>query len=62
MFKEYDVVVAVKQLNDQIKKGATGTILIIHPSKSPAYEVEFVNAEGETLDVVTVIEEQIKIV
>ena len=32
MFKEYDVVVAVKQLNAQIKKGTTGTILIIHPS------------------------------
>lgn len=61
MLKEYDVVVAVKQLSDKIKKGDIGTILIIHSHESPAYEVEFVNAEGETLDIMTVKGEQISI-
>lgn len=60
MHKEYDVVRAIKDINDKVTKGSKGAVLIIHTSIPPQYEVEFVDEEGNTLDVLTVHERDIE--
>ena len=60
MHKEYDVVRAIRDINDKVRKGLKGAVLIIHPSTPPQYEVEFVDEEGNTLDVLTVHERDIE--
>lgn len=54
MLKEYDVIKAVRNLDDKVLKDCKGTILIVYHSDPPAYEIEFVNDEFETLEVLTV--------
>lgn len=52
MFKEYDVVLATRPL-DNVPAGTIGTILIVY-EEGKAYEVEFMDIEGTTLNVLTV--------
>jgi len=59
MFKEYDVVIA-KSNFDNVLKGTSGTILIIY-SDQRHYEVEFVDNEGNTLNILTVNENEIEL-
>jgi hypothetical protein len=54
MIREYDIVYALRDLSNGIQKGYKGTVLIVHPDFPPAYEVEFVNGDHETLGVLTV--------
>lgn len=50
--KLYDVVFAIRKLSPKVPKGSKGTVLMIY---SPTdLEVEFVDTDGATLDVVTV--------
>lgn len=58
MFKEYDIVVAKKQI-ENVPSGTIGTILIIYEDKK-VYEVEFVDNEGGTINVLTVNENNIE--
>ena len=60
MINEYDIVIALKPLGDKIKKGDEGTVLMVYPSKPVEYEVEFLDNEGETLDILTVKAKDIK--
>ena len=60
MYKEYDVVKAIRDINDKVAKGSKGAVLIIHTSTPPQYEVEFVDEEGNTLDILTVHEKDIE--
>lgn len=62
MFKEYDVVRVNKRLNQNIDKGEEGTILMVFEDKNNEYEVEFVDKQGNTLDVLTVREIDLEIV
>lgn len=59
MLKQYDVVVAVKTLSDHVFPGCTGVILLCLDSDN--YEVEFVDGDGESLDVLTVSETALKL-
>lgn len=61
MLKEYTVVKALKQLSDKVEKGNIGTILIVYNNPSNAYEVEFVDNEGNHLETLTVNESDIEI-
>ncbi|WP_199141896.1 DUF4926 domain-containing protein [Pedobacter sp. ASV12] len=54
MIKKYDIVKAIKTLNDKVFEGCKGTVLIIYPDFPLAFEVEFVDEMNETLDVLTV--------
>jgi hypothetical protein len=54
VLKEYDVVHAKKNLTKTVFQGCRGTILMIFNSPSLAYEVEFVDEEGRTLELLTV--------
>lgn len=59
MFQEYDVVLA-KRLLDNVPVGTLGTVLIVY-EEGKAYEVEFIDAEGATLNILTVGEEDIEL-
>jgi len=49
MIVEFDGVRLLVDLPDHgLKRGAVGTVLMIHTSPSLAYEVEFMEAEGDT--------------
>lgn len=56
MFKEYDVVVAKCALSETVKSKARGTILLILHTNPNVYEIEFMDQNGNTLDILTVNE------
>jgi hypothetical protein len=57
MYSEYDVVIANKNL-ENVPKGSQGTVLIVHKSGKD-YVVEFMDDEGNTINVLTVNERDI---
>jgi hypothetical protein len=59
MFEEYEVVRARRQLNEKVPLGTIGTILLLYGHPPAAYEVEFVNSDGDHLDVLTVVDDDI---
>lgn len=52
MFNEYDVVICKRELSKLVPVGCTGAVLMCFENDD--YEVEFVDSQGETLDVLTV--------
>ena len=59
MFKEFEVVRAAGNLTEIVTKGCRGTILMIYNNPSLAYEVEFVDGNGQTLELLTVKQQDI---
>ena len=53
MFQEYDVIISKHDININIPKGTIGTILLIHYDIPPKYEIEFIDEQGNSLDVLT---------
>ena len=62
MFNEYDVVMAVRSLNRNVPAGTTGTVLVVYQKPRVAFEVEFTDDSGRSLDVLTVEEDDIEMV
>ena len=62
MYEELQMVKATKNLSDKVKMGCIGTIVYVFFEGKGAYEVEFFNADYETLDILTVGETDIEIV
>ncbi|WP_113628154.1 DUF4926 domain-containing protein [Pectobacterium peruviense] len=60
MIKEYDVIKAKKDLSDTILKGCKGAVVIVYQEPVLGYEVEFIDSEGNTLDVLTVYPDDIE--
>lgn len=60
MFNEYEVIKSTHNLSDKVPNDCVGTVLIVHQSQPVAYEVEFVDEEGNTLEILTVFERDIK--
>lgn len=58
---ELDVVRANKNLSKSVLKGCIGTIVLIYNKPRLAYEVEFFDEEGETLELLTVEKDDIKL-
>lgn len=56
MYKEYDVVVASRNL-DNVPKGTLGVILIVHDESN--YEIEFLDSDDNSLNILTVNESDI---
>ncbi len=52
MFNEYDIVITIRPLNN-IPLGSRGTVLIVY-EESDEYEVEFVDENGASMNVITV--------
>lgn len=59
MIREYDVVITIKNINDKVLKGMRGAVLIVYDDKPPKYEIEFLDEEGYTIDVLTLSENDI---
>ncbi len=59
MFNEYDVIKAKRTLSEQVYKGCKGVILMIFEEPT-AYEVEFVDDNGNSLEIITVNEYDIE--
>jgi hypothetical protein len=56
MLKEYDVVIASCDLSQVVKRGTRGAIMLIVHREPNKYEVEFVDENGDTLELLTVDE------
>lgn len=54
MFDEYTVVVATKDLSKGVRRGCIGTIVMVYDDPSLAYEVEFFDNNGNTIELLTV--------
>lgn len=61
MFKEYDLVTAKNNLSDRVLQGSRGTIVLVYQEPVLGYEVEFIDNEGETLNVLTVFPDDIEL-
>lgn len=62
MLKEYDVVRAKHDINTLISRGTKGAIMLILHENPNKYEVEFVDDNGETLELLTVGDEDLELV
>ncbi|EPX8801582.1 DUF4926 domain-containing protein [Listeria monocytogenes] len=54
MFNEYDIVYSSVDINEEVKPGTKGVILMVIDLKKEVYEVEFVNSNDDTIDVTEV--------
>ncbi|WP_128602185.1 DUF4926 domain-containing protein [Pantoea wallisii] len=61
MIEEYDIVESIKVLSDSVVVGCKGTVVMIYTDPILGYEVEFMAANGETLDVLTVYPDDIRL-
>jgi len=52
MFKEYDVIIAKKAI-DNVPKGSKGAVLIVYEG-GLHYEIEFVDTDGNSINILTV--------
>lgn len=59
MIALYDIVFSTKKLSENVPIGSKGTILMIYQAPNIAYEVEFVDENNNTLDILTVNYEDI---
>ena len=57
--KELDMVIAKKNLSNNVPYGCIGTIVFVYEDPSVAYEVEFCDQDGNTVELRTVTEEDI---
>lgn len=62
MLKEYDVVRAKHDINTLISRGTKGAIMLILHENPNKYEVEFVDDNGETLELLTVGDDDLELV
>lgn len=56
-FDEHEIVEASRNITEEIPEGTSGVIVAVHAS---AYAVEFIDENGDTIDVVTVYENDLK--
>jgi hypothetical protein len=61
MLNEYAVVIATKDLSKGVKRGCVGTIVMVYDNPSLAYEVEFFNDNGDTIELLTVEPDDIRL-
>ncbi|MGX7150187.1 DUF4926 domain-containing protein [Enterococcus ureasiticus] len=54
MFEEYDVVYSTIDIDNKVVVGTKGVIMMILDLENEVYEVEFVDNENETIEVIEV--------
>ncbi|EAD8645236.1 DUF4926 domain-containing protein [Listeria monocytogenes] len=54
MFNEYDIVYSSVDINEEVKPGTKGVILMVLDLKKEVYAVEFVNSKDDTIGVIEV--------
>ncbi|WP_099225410.1 DUF4926 domain-containing protein [Listeria costaricensis] len=61
-FKEYDVVRTLQECEEGVNKGEVGTVVMTFEIPNEAYEVEFLDKDGQTKALCTLLPEEIEIV
>lgn len=61
-FLDYDVVKAARSLEENVPEGTVGAVLMVFESENSRYEVEFVDCDGDSLEVLTVDEIDLELV
>ncbi|HHZ19813.1 MAG TPA: DUF4926 domain-containing protein [Firmicutes bacterium] len=60
-FNEFDTVMLLRDYPaDGLKKGDIGAILMVYTEPNEAYEVEFVDNDGTTKAVITLLPDEVK--
>ncbi len=61
MCQEYDIVRLQRTLSERLPAGTVGTVLMVYdePDLPKSYEVEFVDAAGRTIAVLTIRAEDV---
>lgn len=62
MFNEYDVVKSKIKLSESVLEGTKGAIVMVHDSKAQEYEVEFVDLNGDTVELLTVSNDDLELI
>lgn len=60
MIEEYSVVRAKRDLSDAVHQGCRGAVLMIYHEPTLGYEIEFIDNDGNTLDVLTTYPDDIE--
>jgi len=60
MLVDYDIVRAKKDLSQKVLIGTKGAVVMVYVDPRLAYEVEFIDTSGETLDVLTVYADDVE--
>ena len=60
MLTEYDYVELTEDLDEILRAGTRGAIVMVYPVRPPEFEVEFVDEKGDTVSIRTVKESQIR--
>lgn len=58
---ELDIVTAKRTLSKLVLSGCVGTIVMVYDKPNLAYEVEFFDESGETLELLTVEKDDVKL-
>ena len=59
MLHENNIVTAQNDLSEKVLRGSIGVIVMVYQDPSLAYEVEFFDKNGETIELLTVYENDI---
>ncbi|HMI83273.1 MAG TPA: DUF4926 domain-containing protein [Polyangiaceae bacterium] len=59
-FEDYDYVELLETIAPKLPAGTRGAIVMTYPVEPREYEVEFVDANGDTIEVRTVKESQLQ--
>ena len=62
MLSEHVEVKALKKLSDKVLSGDRGTVVFVYDNPRLAYEVEFFDEEGDTLELLTVEASEIELI
>lgn len=55
MLNPFDSVIALVRLSERIKEGTHGVVLLVLDEERPMYEVEFVDEQGDSVEVLSVL-------
>ena len=60
MIQEHDIVILIQDMPQEgLAAGDAGTVVHVHPDNA-GYEVEIMTLDGQTIDVVTVMADQLR--
>ena len=62
MLNENDVVKAKRILSEKVLMGCIGTVVMVYQNPSLAYEVEFIDGDDNTIELLTVQPSDIELV
>ncbi len=61
--QEYDIVELICDLNERLRAGTRGTIVMVYPGQNDVFEVEFTDPAGKIIEVRSGVKaEQLKLV